>query len=1200
MKQTDSLNFIGKETGATSKLYFENNGTLVFISDTEGAGFRFAPVTVVNGEESPQYFKVTSMDCGDLVFSIYDGTTNTKSEVKLWALRPSVPLTTSDKPARYEISNVSLFLKKANGNKVFEYPTDTRMYTTNVFSENDIKVYYNTSFDVSSTDTTKSITVTALDGADKLRDLMMTYGATAGYISGNTVKLLFKTTDITGRLKPVQNTTTIVRNYRNIQNLPKGAVCMDKYNCGDNRDCLVMNVSDGTQRCYTRAECAKANFDLNSAGAKPESACLIPTGSQEACIDGYDCISGTCSVSSKKCIASNNSCVIDQDCRGNLGVCKAGTCVGNPKDAACVTSVNDCDTGLKCSTGSKRCIKSDVDGACYDDSDCTGTNKFCDRVLKVCKIIPSGENCTESKYCDAGLSCATSTKKCITTNTCVTSEDCSGATNWCDSGDKKCKAPIDTLVKQGNEEDRIVELDNLNTDKIVLVSQNGKYALVLKKDSDLYVYDRDPQTGGLPGSYLWRANGDARGRPPANMGKLRLRFSTKYGGINIDYYNTVRTTWIQVFEQVHGSWSIDFSQIEGWGGDKYLRLDNDGSLQIKETNTNFTVWSSTGLDFRNQKSFRWLRNMSAEAQDDPATWTVLPTGDYSESIKPIMDTVNNALTCAGCTGIITKYIDNVWKYKILKGDMKYIIPSHVSHVYLKNNKDGPFARVNFFEYNNTQFYHGIGADLSAVDIKPGYTAASMEACAQDAWINNDARGFVYYPTSGGCWLKGDTWDRSYANDAFPMPNGGSDRLGFNSGWKKLQTVKSVVYTDAWVNKLVSPSGRYKFECNTNGELTLKDNNTITWSNKVYTGANCKIRIYSGWNGHIVVYNGNNENIWTSTDYTNTNVTQRKLEVGDDGVVRLKTVGTDAVIWDTQNWPTNRIEMNTNQTVDFTSMRQGDYKAIIQSDGKLAIIKISTGGFIWGTPAVGNANNKVYFQQNDLAITNYYWANRRGFSYWPSGNRTLFLTKDGELQMFHGGNLVWSSTQWCPRDYHLNRGQISSWFMIKRYYNSGTSTSASTMCLGIGQGVTASNDTPVRCYNNATPMDNWANWQLVPKSAGDGLYYIKLAGTNWYLATTNNQSSITGNNRLCLVDSGHLTYTVTEFVRSLANPNGSIQSVVYDRGAVWRLWNGTDNYSNYLLHTDGNDPGNQYAPGIVFRGQGEEAIFSTADPLHFTW
>ena len=1099
MTQSESLNFKGIDNGDTSKLFFKKNGTLEFTSDSVGvSGFSLVPVTVINGEESPQNFKITAMENGDLKFSIYDPTVKNiqKSEVMLWTLKPTTSLAIGDKPARYEISNTDLFLKKSNGTTVFRYPTDNTLYKIDVFSENDLKVYYNTS--ISETINQKIITVSATDGADKLRDLMVSYGATAGSMSGTGVKLYFKTDTNIILTSNVVNVTTIVRNYRNVTNLEKGAACMHKDNCADNRDCLVMNTQDGTQRCYTRAECAKTAHEAN---AQPETACKLVTNSQENCTAGYDCISGVCSTASKRCIAGTGSCITNSDCTGNLGVCNSGTCVGQPLGSPCVVGSNDCFTGLKCSTGkSNKCIANTED-ACYDNSDCTGYNKFCDPVLKVCKQTPIGENCTSSVDCGSSM-CAASTKKCIASGTCLTSADCSGGTNWCDSASKTCKAPMDVYL--GGEMHM-----NDNIDVTCLISQNGKWALVLKNDTDLVVIPRDESTGALDKTsvkwHSWTQTTDK----PLNMLKARLRFDPNIGGLNVDYYNTLRNTWIQIFEQIssgiyHNDWN-GYTPLKPYS----LKLTNDGDLNIIDKFGSIH-WSSTGTSYYG-KSFHALRQIGHDVGVWGQNWIDFPNiNDYPASIGQLMNTVNGTPSAIGFT--VDFRPDGKWKYKIIETSGGNMFPNTTGHTYMKNQKDNR-SRVNYYEYDNNPFEYSNGRNAEANVLEYQGGIAQADICANKTIVNGLSRGFQYDPNNGDCWVLGDSVAPQWAtNYTYPMPTG--FQAGYTVGWKNTQGPKSSAQSPAYIQKLESPNGQCFMQCEDHGEIYIKNGDNLIYSTQMRAHTGCKLVLE---NRKLWVRSGTGRCVWRSS-YTDYSDNVKILTLDDDGLLSYKEKTTGVVVW-TQNMEINSV--TTTDWVEITNMQNGNAYLCMHGDGNLVTyVKRFFGSYfvdyalVFRSNTYGNPEARTYLFKNLFVVRNegasgfpWLWVNIRGDNYYSANPACLYLNTDGQLDIYPNSkndpNKIWSSWTWAPRNLHVGKGKAtgSRMFRIQAVFLSGTTTvSQNNQCLGVPGGY--GDHTPVNFYNDTTTLTDLALWKLYPvldDAGSNGQYYIVLANnTNFGL------------------------------------------------------------------------------------------------------
>ena len=568
-------------------------------------------------------------------------------------------------------------------------------------------------------------------------------------------------------------------------------------------------------------------------------------------------------------------------------------------------------------------------------------------------------------------------------------------------------------------------------------------------------------------------------------------------------------------------------------------------------------------------------------------WINFPnTYDYSGSIQQLMTAANADASKKGFT------VDNrggVWKYKLLQGEGT-IIPNSTGHTYLKSGKDNS-SRVNYYEYDGGAFSFTYGRNLLASAIT--YTNESeVENCANKSMLNSLSRGFVYDPNTGDCFTAGDTDTLDFAGANYPMPTGPA--VGYMSGWKTNRPVLNTVYGNSFFSQIKSiirsDGEQFFFTCEPTGELRLtKSDGTLLWSNHVYTGQGCKARV-ENWNGgRVAVYDNTNTAIWTSNDGSGTTNQARLLEIGDDGVVRLKTVANLAeVLWNTNDWFTNRIEIDSskNQWTDrCDKMSNGDYKLSIQPDGKIVIIKISTGGVIWNSTAVGS-NYRMVFDGNDLTLrdpTNYSiykWANGRGNSYYPAGKRTLYLTTTGELQMFHGTNLVWSSVQWAPRDYHFGRS-TAKLFRIMIYENS------KSWCLvpGAGNGV--------YWYNDTQPMSNQANWLLETIDANQGHYRIRSSTTGLYLGAPGYRIP---------ADPKLLRTEINNYNLSVVTDTTIKDYYKIDFEPVrWRVMWGPDSYSLYLQMVGGSYTG--YRIGLTSYTNGDRAVLNEASSgslLNLTW
>jgi len=1115
MIQTEFLEFTGKQTSAKAKLELGVNGSLIYTSDTSGMSFTKKPVNVINSTQFPQSFMITPMDNGDLVFSIYkasiDPTTSwdssdQKTEVRLWALGPSSPIQDSDIPIRYEISDVGLSLKKSTGVVIFTYPTDTTKYKIDVYSEDDITVNY----DKNPTNiprTIKSKVVTKVLDANSLRDLMNTTGATCGVLNGETGTLYFKTSPgLT--FEKVDNTITIVRNPTKVSNIPKNGVCMTKDNCSDGLDCLVSNVQLNVQRCLSRAECAKFAFDTSS---DPEPACRL--ADKEQCIKGYDCTSGKCSAN-YVCIPQNTDCITNDDCTGEKGVCDTtkGKCVGQPLNNSCSAGVNDCFEGLTCAPKSGKCIKSEPD-ACYNNDDCIDDASYCNPGSKKCEKIPVGNarNCVTSANCDNGT-CAVSTKTCITLGTCSTSEDCSGATNWCDSSDKTCKAPMDTFDFEKYKEGQM----HMNgTNVVCLISQNGKWALMLRTNTDLIVYARDPSTGAIDeNNYKWHSWTYNTG-VPANMEKARLRFDKDLGGLYVDYYNTVRKTWIQLFEQINSGYLHNNLDAYKTDGDPYnLFLTNDGDLNITKRSNGTIVWSSTGNAW-NGKSFHALRQMGYVQGDSVSGWIDFPnTNDYAASIQQLMNTANGT---ASYGGFVVDYRETRWKYKIITTSGS-IYPNTTGHTYLKNQKDN-WSRVNYIEYDTGVFDFTNGRNLLTNTLEySGLT--SPEECANKSIINGASRGFMQNPTNGDCWVVGDTAYPQFAvNYTYPMPTG--NEAGYNAGWKKTQGPKSSAQTPAWIQQLQSPDGTFLMQCGEDGNIviskpktvvfngkTLNLGRTITYSTRTWGHTGCKLYLD---NKSLTVRTGTGRIVWRSS-YTDYDDTTKVLILDDNGLLSYKNKVTGATVWN------HNMEINSATTnpdwIEITNLQNGDARLVMQGDGNLVVYMGNEGGSVWQTYTYGRPNARAYLFKSALIVRDdvgsypAVWASRysdgngNGNPWYnnPPPAACLQLNNNGTLDIFPNNkddpNKIWSSWSWAPRNYHVARGKASgsAMFRIRAVFLSGTTTvSQNDQCLGVPG--TPADHAPVYFYSDTTPLSKQAQWKLYPvtNDAGtDGRYYIVLA------------------------------------------------------------------------------------------------------------
>jgi len=269
---------------------------------------------------------------------------------------------------------------------------------------------------------------------------------------------------------------------------------------------------------------------------------------------------------------------------------------------------------------------------------------------------------------------------------------------------------------------------------------------------------------------------------------------------------------------------------------------------------------------------------------------------------------------------------------------------------------------------------------------------------------------------------------------------------------------------------------------------------------------------------------------------------------------------------------------------FSEMRNVNATFIMQGDGNLV-------SYLNGVAVVviqsGHPGAKAYLTTNEMSITdgasNQYWVSGKGASYNNQSSRVLYLRPDAHLDIYYNDigdpNKIWSSVEWCPRTYHFNKGSLSKQFMIKQY-NSSVPSISQTMCLGIDQGVTAANNTPVKCYNNTTPMTNGIYWQLVlidPNRQNE--FYIKLANSSYYLAYDPDN-----NNALKLVDEANRTYNMYFFGKAIPI-----------EVSKWIIENGTDNYSSTIYSKIINN-------GITFQANGTQAklVGESGSLINLTW
>ena len=1109
MLQTESLNFKGVN-GSTSNLFFNSNATLQFTSSLKNnvpdVNFVIGVVHIPNASTAPQKFRLFMWGNGDLCCYIYNDLNDWKTAVPLWKLGPKGYPNENLNPLRYEISDIGLSLKGNDGRVIFTYNDSASKdkYTLDVYCTPGLRAYYDTSIVLQAGDITKTFTVGAGEGLPKLSEVMHGTGGICGFVAGTQLTVLYKRVGVTKTDATTKGTMAIIRDPTELKNVAKWGVCMVDANCGETGlACVTPNVNNRYNLCLTKADCTWA-ADQNK--TTPESACYIQTG-QAGCNVDYDCQSGKCSIATKTCIDASKNCVNDSDCTGALKVCgPAGACIGRPLGGDCTTDGSIlCDgAGNNCAGGSKKCV---VAGTCFDRQDCyANQNDFtwCN-ASKACVKVPLGQACIQNSHCDTGK-CAVSTKMCIAAAGCETSDDCSGSTNWCDSADKTCKAPMD--VYGGGEM-------HMNGQHITcLISQNGKWALRLRSNADLVVYARDERTGAIDeNTYKWHSWSYTQNTP--DMSKARLRFDAGLGGLNVDYFNTTRNSWIQIFEQISSGINHYDATLGAYRpvGPYYLQLTNDGDLNICDKFGSIH-WSSTGTSYYG-KSFHALRQMGYVQGNSATGWTDFPnTADYAASIGQLMTTVN---ANASAIGFTVDYRDNGWKYKVLVTDGD-IFPNTTGHTYMKNLKNNK-SRVNYFEYDGGAFSFTNGRNLDASTIEFSYQSEA-EKCAQKSILNGASRGFVYNPNNGDCWTAGDTEVKGFAGlNYYPMPTAGAP--GYQSGWKTGQAVKNVVYSDSFFSQIKSNNGQFFFTCNDNGEVRLtRANGELIWSNHVYCWQGCKLQLQSGWGGRLVMFDKDNVERWLTNDDNGTDVQSRFLEIGDDGVVRLKNAADGAIIWDTQNWPTNRIEFNTtipgqvgNQ---FSAMRNGNYVLWVANNGSVVVSTADRKTNIWWSPATSQFDYFRCFlngEQFGVELLNgvHTWECLRDFSYYPAGVRTLYLFPDGALRMYHDSALTWSSRDWAPRNLHVSRGKAtgSKWFRIQAVFLSGTTVmSQQNQCLGVPG--TPADHAAVYFYSDTQPLTDQANWKLYPvldDAGSNGEYYIVLASnTNYHLHRWDNSDS----------------------------------------------------------------------------------------------
>lgn len=191
---------------------------------------------------------------------------------------------------------------------------------------------------------------------------------------------------------------------------------------------------------------------------------MCTDGSANPCseIPADGCSGAVCDEEKKACtpqlLPDGTSCFIDDLCTVNAA-CKAGTCVGAPKDCFFAPATDDCNVSV-CNPMNGKCepIPGNDGQACTDDSDlcfvnkvCSGgacqggdpkcaylnggcTNGICDVATGICssQVVAAGEVCFEATdACNTGI--------CQNNNTCVgmTANDgqaCSDG-NACTDGD---------------------------------------------------------------------------------------------------------------------------------------------------------------------------------------------------------------------------------------------------------------------------------------------------------------------------------------------------------------------------------------------------------------------------------------------------------------------------------------------------------------------------------------------------------------------------------------------------------------------------------------------------------------------------------------------------------------------------------------------------------------------------------------------
>jgi hypothetical protein len=645
----------------------------------------------------------------------------------------------------------------------------------------------------------------------------------------------------------------------------------------------------------------------------------------------------------------------------------------------------------------------------------------------------------------------------------------------------------------------------------IMISRNGEYALQLRPGGYAVISRRNKTTGVISTSdIIWSTQSNSPNTTPTNINDARFGFNPDSGAIYIDYQDSTRNnSWIRLFEQTNSG--INHNNYADYNSAYTLGLADDGALNIKKSSGDI-VWSSTGTSIYG-KSFHVMPSMEYV---QAGSWTVLPhPTNFSQSIQTLMSTVNGDSSKLGFT---VKYIEGGWKYKYITAAGN-IIPSWGSHTYLKITLDSA-GKIPYRTYyreegsvTNFDFINGLNLDATAIE----YTTniAETKSCAIKSVNNGLSRGFVYNPITKDCYTVGDTNNRTYATASLPIPTGGND--GYESGWKKPQTSMNTLYGGGYAYQLKSNQNNYYFKCEDNGELKLTNSaGTILWSNHVYCWQGCKMYV-ENWNGgRVVVYDKDNLARWVSNEDSGTNNQARMLEVGDDGIVRLKTVNGGAVLWDTQNWSTNRVEINSdlNQYYNYFSdplngncMRNGNWRVWLQGDGKLVVGSADKSTIKWTSPWVGNDSYRAVLGTNEVIVETtsaspiWKWCSSRGGSYYPAGLRTLYLHTNGILKMYHGGNLVWSSEEWAPKELHVSRGKLtgSKWFRIQAVYLSGTTTvSQSNQCLAVPG--TPADHAAVYFYSDTTQLTDQANWKLYPvldDAGSDGEYYIVLASNTAY-------------------------------------------------------------------------------------------------------